>query len=462
VSAPVGRNQPCPCGSGRRYKDCHGKLEAQAPDAIEAVLARALASHQRGALDEAERGYRSILERDSGHAAATHYLGMVEWQRGDPVAAEKALRASMELDASVPDFHNNLGLLLRDTGRADEAVACFQAALARDPAWVEAGSNLGLAHEAAGRWDDARTAYEAAIARAPGFAVAQQNLARVLLTQGELAQGWERYRWRLLAQGHSRHAPDPAARPLPSHLGGRRLVLLAEQGLGDVLFFLRFAPELVRRGAMLAFRGNARLHGMLGRTGLFAGGLGTEGSPAPGFEPIAIGDLPWLLEANDAGRLPPPLRLTPGVVPPDAPTGLPRVALTWRGGLAAAGPARTQLKTVGTEDLAVRLRGRSAHWISIQRLPRPGEREALEAALGAPVEDASALNDDLEAMLAFLDQADDYVGVSNLNTHLRAGLGKPATVLVPFPPEWRWMAAGDGSPWFPGMRVVRQRPDGGW
>jgi hypothetical protein len=72
------------------------------------------------------------------------------------------------------------------------------------------------------------------------------------------------------------------------------------------------------------------------------------------------------------------------------------------------------------------------------------------------------MNDDLEDALALLDVLDDYVGVSNTNTHLRAALGKTAQVLVPFPPEWRWGTAGDESPWFPGFRVLRQTPQRTW
>jgi hypothetical protein len=78
------------------------------------------------------------------------------------------------------------------------------------------------------------------------------------------------------------------------------------------------------------------------------------------------------------------------------------------------------------------------------------------------VHDLSATNDDLERMLALLAVLDEYVGVSNTNMHLRAGIGLTARVLVPHPPEFRWMAAGDRSPWFPGFGVYRQRVDRDW
>ncbi len=80
--------------------------------------------------------------------------------------------------------------------------------------------------------------------------------------------------------------------------------------------------------------------------------------------------------------------------------------------------------------------------------------------------DLTALNDDLEDMLALLALVDEYVTVSNTNVHscicVRAGAGRTSRVLVPNPPEYRWMAEGTESPWFPGCRVYRQKVCGSW
>ena len=470
MSDPIRRNDPCPCGSGRRYKECHGKLGEGAEPRFESLIPQALRLHQQGRVDEAEAIYGQVLSRDPGHAVATHYLGMAAWQRGDAREGERLMRASIAFNPSIPDFHNNLGLLLRDTGRAGEAIACYRTTLEIDPRWYEAHNNLGLALECFGRFEDAIDAYVQGISSEPRFGAARQNLARVLLTLGRYADGWEEYRWRLVAQGLTSAAPDPQARPLPSSLAGRRIELAAEQGLGDIVFFLRFAPELVERGATLSFRGDARLHSMLGRTGLFAAGLRAGDDPQSSEEAIFVGDLPWLLEANEPERFPPPLALEPladrlarlrtaleRLGPP------PRIALTWRAGIASTGgPVRTQLKTVPLEALGAALRPVRATWISVQRRPAAGEREALAKALGASVHDFSAANDDLEEMLALLSAVDDYIGVSNLNAHLRAAVEGSMQVLVPHPPEWRWGIEGDRSDWFPGIRVHRQTPDGDW
>lgn len=458
--APVSRNAPCPCGSGLRYKECHGKLGA-APPAQE-LIGRALNFHQQGRIDDAEKLYKQVLASEPRHAVATHFLGMAAWQRGDLAAGERMMRESIALDGAVPDFHNNLGLLLRDTGRVEEALAEFARTLEADPGWLEAYNNRALTLEAQGRWDDAIAAYRTAIEREPRFAAARQNLARALLAAGLFDEAWRQYRWRLSAQGLATTVPDETAPRLAQNLTGARITLMGEQGIGDVLFFLRFVPELRRRGASVAFDGDPRLAPLLARTGLFE----TRLEPS---QRAFVGDLPWLLGANDPARFP-PLALVP-----DAARAArwretlsrwgpaPYVAVTWRAGtVTLGGPVRMQLKQADTDTLAAALRGMDATLVSVQRQPRPGEREALETALGVTVHDASGANDDLEEILALMSVVDGYVGVSNANTHLRAGVGGPMRVLVPNPPEWRWMTQGEASPWFPSMTLIRQQPDGHW
>ena len=469
MNAPPRRNDPCPCGSGLRYKECHGKLDAAGPPTAQR-LQHALQLHQAGRIDDAERLYRDILRDEPGNAVAVHYLGLVAWARGDRVEAERRMREALAKDATVPDFHNNLGLLLRDTHRVDEAIGAYRRAIEIEPRWMDAYSNLGLALEAAGRDEEAVAAYEQALARAPGFAIGHQNLALALLKRGAFRDAWPHYRWRLMAQGLSASPPDPAATPWPARLDGRTFAIRTEQGLGDAVFFLRFAPEAVRRGARLAFRGDARLHSILGRTGLFAAGLAAETAPAAPFEEVFAGDLPWRLGLDDPSRLPGPLPLQPDPnrvrdwrVKLSALGPAPHVALTWRAGtLTADGPTRNLLKELTPATLGQRLRERRATWISVQRLPGPGERESLAEALGAPVHDASFANGDLEEILALMSVVDDYVGVSNTNTHLRAGTGGPMRVLVPHPPEWRWGLSGERSPWFPTAVVERQQVNGRW
>ena len=141
--------------------------------------------------------------------------------------------------------------------------------------------------------------------------------------------------------------------------------------------------------------------------------------------------------------------------------------MTWRAGTPPGGQDLIRrgpvlFKEAPLEALARGLGEIRGTVIVLQRNPQEGEIGSLSAALQKQAHDFSAANADLEDMLALLSLLDDYVGVSNTNMHLAAGLGKRARVLVPYPPEWRWMVEGAASPWFPGFTVYRQSSDGHW
>jgi ADP-heptose:LPS heptosyltransferase len=188
---------------------------------------------------------------------------------------------------------------------------------------------------------------------------------------------------------------------------------------------------------------------------------------------LPVGDLPRLLGAQDT---PPPLAVR---------AAADRVA-HWRERLAALGPApylgvtwRAGTKTDDAPEFAARgedplykeidiamlattLRAWPGTVLVLQRLPQQAEVAAFAKALGRAAHDLSATNDDLVDMAALLHLIDDYVGVSNTNMHLRAGVGRTARVLIPFPPEFRWMSAGNEAPWFRGFRIYREPPNRDW
>jgi len=144
----------------------------------------------------------------------------------------------------------------------------------------------------------------------------------------------------------------------------------------------------------------------------------------------------------------------------------PYLGVTWMGGT----PKKPGSKGVGRilhKDIPAALLGKLAHdWpgtvVVLQRVPKPEDMASFSRAFGRPCLDWSGLNNDLRDALAGLSLLDEYVGVSNTNMHLLAGIGKTARVLVPHPPEWRWMPAGEESPWFPGFRIYRQSIDHAW
>ena len=187
---------------------------------------------------------------------------------------------------------------------------------------------------------------------------------------------------------------------------------------------------------------------------------------------VLLGDLPYVVGAREVV---PPVTLAPRAelvqrwrAALAALGPAPYVGLTWRGGTDRRAASEfgmahraSLFKEADLRSIAAAVRGFRQRSSRSSAIPRRADRQARRARR-QPVHDLCAANDDLEDMTALLALLDDYVGVSNTNMHLRAGLGLAAKVLVPSRPEFRWMAAGDRSPSFPGFGVYRQRPDGGW
>jgi tetratricopeptide (TPR) repeat protein len=128
--AMLGRNDPCPCGSGKDYQFCCGAIREN-PAALPLpagqigfILHNAMAHHHAGRLTEAEAGYRKVLEHRPRHATALQYLGVLYRQRGDDLRARQLNRRALDLRSYMADFLINLGKCLRLKGRISEAQIC--------------------------------------------------------------------------------------------------------------------------------------------------------------------------------------------------------------------------------------------------------------------------------------------------------------------------------------------------
>jgi Flp pilus assembly protein TadD len=452
------------------------------------------------------------------------------------LALEHARRAH-EMSRSNVEYLNTLGVAYGETGQLELAEATFRKALKRKPAFVDALVNLAKSLEKQEKLPEARKAFERALAIDPRFPKLATNLAKVCrecgdaararsllleleksggedlaialaacdLELGDAPRAIERLRaavrehadWTLardalahlaLSSGHwregwneylGRHslfgAQNSFQGSLPPRLDGRRVLLRGEQGIGDVLFFLRFAPLLRERGALLTLACEKKLHSLLEGNALLEEVREARPDDAanPRFDSrLWAGDLPALLECSDT---PPAWRLSVGEGEQKnarrrlAALGpAPYLAGTWRAGTDIArgrefGPERAALtKSVPPALLGAALRGWPGTAVLLQRAARAQDGAEFAAGFAAPFHDLSFLGDDLRALLAVLCVLDEYVTVSNTNVHLLAGIGKTARVLLPFPAEWRWMHGDGPSPWFPDFTLYRQPVSRDW
>lgn len=413
-------------------------------------------------LEEAVRCFRRALKERPDYAEGHYNLGKAYRKSDNLAEAQRCYLRARRLDPANFEVANNLAALYGQQGRYDEALELLREARARAPdnAGVAIHASLALL---------AHSGPEASIGELASFlrthplaANAHAALGRRLLAEGRFAQGWREYAWR--------RGEAPAEFP---DCAGKRVLLLPDQGLGDHLFFLRFAAALRERTAHVAFVCPAPLFELLEAnppvSELLCGG------DAPGSFDLALplGDLPRLLQTE---ATPAPLAIS--VAPARLALWRERLAalgpapylgVTWRGGTKRADPSEFAArgedplyKEIDIAALASCLGGWRGTVLILQRRPQEGESAQLCKALARAAHDLSAVNDDLVDMAALLSLIDEYVGVSNTNMHVRAGVGKTARVLIPFPPEFRWMHAGDEVPWFPGVRVYRQHSRRDW
>jgi len=467
----TGRNDPCPCGSGKRYKQCHGAHAGVAsaaapagPPDPDALVRDALALHQRGDLDSAERVYRAALAAAPAHPIATHYLGVVLYQRNRLDEAMPLLESAVAAVPQEPEFHNNLGLALAAADRGDDAIAAYRRVLELKSDHAVARNNLGLALQAANRLPEAIAEFRGAVALAPGFAQAHWNLSLALLASGEFAEGWREYEWRLsipelVKDARTFASPrwDGVLRP------GLTLLLAAEQGLGDALQFVRFATLLARRGVRVVVAAPAPLVGLVATVPGVSGVVGPADPVPPHDAHIPLLSLGGVLSigpeaipaavpyvAVDAARR----AEAEAALEPHS--GRLKAGLAWAGNKAHANDRR---RSIALAALAPLLDAGAIAWFSLQ----PLENDADTA--GVPTASALVrlpLRRDFDGTAALVAGLDLVITVDTSIAHLAGALAKPVWILLPFAPDWRWQLARADSPWYPTARLFRQPRTGDW
>jgi tetratricopeptide (TPR) repeat protein len=368
---------------------------------------------------------------------------------------------------AMPDHveaHFNRGNALAMLGRTDEAVAAYDRALALRPDYAKALVSRGVALEALNRHQEALVSLDRAIALNRNNADAHHNAALALLTLGDYGRGFEEYEWRWRRSG----MPAPRNLRKPLWLGeyppARKTVLLhAEQGLGDTIQFVRYAPLLAKAGAKVVLEVPPELTTLLGRLDGVADVV-ARGDPLPAFDlHCPLGSLPRALKTE--------LSSIPADVPylkpneeriaiwrrrlADIPS--PRIAIAWSG---SASHVNDRNRSIPLPLLAPIATLESVNLVSIQREPRAGDAEMM-ARMPRLTHVGDAL-EDFDDTAAVVSLVDLVISVDTSVVHLAGALGRPTWVLVPFSPDWRWMPDRDSTPWYPTARLFRQHAPGDW
>jgi tetratricopeptide (TPR) repeat protein len=437
------------------------------PPGAESLNSRAIKLVNEGRADDAAMYFRRALRQRPRFPEALNNLGVVLAGQRKLARAVVVLQEALRLRPGYADALGNLGLALLDQGRPADAEVKFRQLVQARPDNPQTHVNLGVALLRQGRVDEAAAAYQEAIRHKPAYAEAHENLARAWLALGRWREAWPEYEWRWKAKDA---APRRFRQPRwdGDDLGGRTVLVYAEQGLGDTIQFVRYAALVRDRGGHVVLECPPPL------VPLLSGSPGVEhvvgrGTPLPDFDvQVPLLSLPGLLGTY-----------TPECVPAAVPylSTDPRQGGRWRERLAAdpafkvgiawqGNPKYTgdRFRSIPLAYFARLAEVPGVHVYSLQKGPGTEQLAALPRRFA--IEDlGSQLDEGTGAFVqtaAVVSRLDLVITSDTALAHLAGALGVPVWVALPFAADWRWLLHRPDSPWYPSMRLFRQDRPGAW
>ncbi len=415
--------------------------------------------HKQGKLDEAIVYYQQCLALNSNWATAYYNLGYAFQMQGKLEEAINFYEQALTLEPNFVLAHQNLGAILQEKGETQKAIACYYRLLEIAPDYAEACYNLGWLLEGS-QLEKGIAFYNRAIEFDPDHTKAHVNRSFILLLLGKYKEGFAEYEWRW------RRESTPA-RPFPqplwdgSNLEGRTILLHSEQGFGDTIQFIRYAPLVQACGGHVVVECQQPLVRLL-TTVAGVEKVVPTGTTLPEFDVHApLLSLPRIL-GTTLETVPaqiPYLNLShfPSLRLENLPGTYLKVGIVWAGNpMHRANPSRSCSLN---------------HFLTILNIPGIAFYSLQK---GAPVEELAQLSSkvllqDLSSQLndfadtaTVLAQLDLIITVDTAVAHLAGALGRPVWVLLSHRCDWRWMMEREDSPWYPTVRLFRQQQPGDW
>lgn len=415
-----------------------------------------------------------VLRRAPHHLQASTTRALLHLDANEPSAAVGLLEANVARQPLVAGLWSNLGLAYRKLGRISEAVEAYQRSLELTPNQITSWCQLGLCFRRLGNFEAAIRCLRHCCTLDPHHAEHHFNLALALLQCGAFTEGWKEYHWRL-----ARTEPRtliPVNERSPKHMSviqHRRVVLVAEQGLGDTIQFIRFGPMLRPWVRELHLCVPDKLSGLCARLDCWDSivePMQARCLQAQGAIAVPLLSLPGILQAE------PPFNTGQAYVQPaKEQVALWRerlmhdhpheriVGLNWQGNPLAEQEDGFQGRSIALEQLAPLAEVPGIQFVALQKGPGSEQlqRCSFQERFVAAQNVISECWDFCETS-AIAAACDLVVTVDTALAHLSGAIGQDTWVLLQAIPEWRWGTAGDRTPWYGTMRLFRQPRPSDW
>jgi len=431
---------------------------AETPDQ---ALARALNAAKLRRINEAMGICRDLLAKQPDLPGALGLLGGILGQEGRADEAIEYLKAALAKQPQVGNWHLNLCALYRGKNMLDEALASGLEAIRTSPDTAAHRVELALTHLTRGERDLASLRYREAMGREPENPAAHMGLGELLLSLGEYQPGWLEYAWRnKLDQARGTLPKMTAAQWNGMALPGGTMVLVADQGFGDMIQFARYIPWAKQRVPHLAIGWGPEVTALLGRHPDIGLCFATWKDAPPHDAYVLLSSLPQIF-GTELGTIPAPIPYM--TADPERvahwgqrlaqlrPQRRLRVGLAWSGRPTHPNNLR---RSIRMSVLAPILAVQGVDFFGLQK-PMPEEDRAFAASHPHFIDLAQELGDFAETG-AVMQNLDLVIAVDTAVVHLAGALGREAWVLVPEPADWRWLLNRTDSPWYPTLRLFRQ------
>jgi len=434
---------------------------------IDQSLKRALEAAKLRRINEAIGICRDLLAAHPDLPGALGLLGGILGQEGRVDEAIGLLKSALARQPNVGNWHLNLCALYRGKNMLDEALQSGLEAIRHSPDAAAHRIELALTHLTRGERDLASLRYREALAREPENPSAHMGLGELLLSLGEYTPGWMEYYWRnKLDQARGTLPKMTSAQWNGMKLPGGTLLLVADQGFGDMIQFARYIPWIKERVPNLVIGWGPEVTALLGKHPDISVCF-TKWADAPPHDAYSLlSSLPQIFgtELNSIPAPIPYMHMDPARIAHWArrldaafPEKRLRVGISWSGRGTHPNNAR---RSVRLETLAPILATPGIDFVSLQK-PFPDEDRAFAQTIPSFLELAPELTDFAETG-AVIKNLDLVLAVDTAVVHLAGAIGSEAWVLVPEPADWRWLLERTDSPWYPTLRLFRQKRAGEW
>ena len=433
------------------------------PKTVKEAFAAAVAAHKEGKSAEAAHLYRLCLSNNPKSATAWTNYGALLRKEQKYAEAIAAHRKAIELDPDQVSARSNLANALCDHGEAEEAVRIREQLLEEFPDEWPRIRDLAIAYRGCWRNQEAVDLIDREEARLGEneHGQLQRSLAHLML--GNYKEGFRDFEARYSGDEVSLPKDAPWPRWMGEPLDGKKIVILPEQGFGDAILMARFLPRLKAMGAevhMVVKKPLQRLFSRLeGLDKILAGAKKSDDYDY--YTPNM--SLPHLVGMPEDGTPPPLPRLA---IPKDSQERAAKIVKPFAD--------RFKIGIVWTGSLTYRANHRRStgpdSFLGLAQIPGvqlfslykgDAHQDFLDSGCAGAIQDSCGGDRDFADTAALIDEMDLMITTDTAVVHVAASLGKPIWNLLTWEGFWLY-GAEDTTPWYPSMRLFRQKSSGNW